>query len=506
MNKQILHIPVDKDYLLKKRVAVYARVSTLKNEQESSYDLQVRELVKSVKSNPMNNLVCVFADKESGKSDNRPAFQKMVELVREGALDLVVTKSIARFSRNFLLTNSYIREFKSFGCEICFDKDGLSTFDDDAEFKLNLLASIAQEESSQVSENTIWSFSKKMSRGINVTNRIYGYSIKRNEYTIIPKQAEVIRMIFSWYIHKVKYREMIDKLHQMKIPSPTGKEYWPQCTLEEIISNEKYVGDMFLRKTLHGKHMKKSDFALAKEKQYYVPNHHKGIVSRSDFDFAQYQRRLRTTYNHDSKALPDNPYNKYFFSKITGRYYSYIVERPKGKYEIPTLKSVTGGIRDSIRVSIVRAGILMAIDHIRKHNDDFLSLGLIDLPVGVSSLAGKLDAQYLGIDDLEVDEQIERYKTIADDLILLARSSKGNKYLKGVISRINHLDESDNIEEIKRIFPSVIIDGTNIDLCISVDQKIYKEIPKHAKKMITLEMPVIYHYRKETLKTSIFIG
>ncbi len=122
MNK-VIAIPVVPGIKKKKRVVIYARVSTLEGKQDSSYQLQVGELTKSILKNPDYELICIYADKESGKTNKRSSLQKMMDLARAGGIDLIVTKSISRFGRNTINVIEAIQELRKIGIEIYFEKE-----------------------------------------------------------------------------------------------------------------------------------------------------------------------------------------------------------------------------------------------------------------------------------------------------------------------------------------------------------------------------------------------
>ncbi len=95
------------------RVGVYARVSTLKDEQETSIVMQSNYYKELIEQNPNQVFVGLFADRESGKNTkDRAGFQQMLDQVRNGAIDRIMTKSIARFARNIIDTLNYVREFR----------------------------------------------------------------------------------------------------------------------------------------------------------------------------------------------------------------------------------------------------------------------------------------------------------------------------------------------------------------------------------------------------------
>ena len=258
MNK-VIAIPVVPGIKKKKRVVIYARVSTLEGKQDSSYQLQVGELTKSILKNPDYELICIYADKESGKTNKRSSLQKMMDLARAGGIDLIVTKSISRFGRNTINVIEAIQELRKIGIEIYFEKENMSTLDPTIDFMLTILAAYAEEESHQISTNTKWSIMKKMKRGGNTTTRLYGYHIEKDVFTIKEDEAKVVSFIFDSYLQGMGYKAMIDILFEKDIKSPKGCERWSQSTLETMLTNEKYSGDSLLQKTLYGKSIKNHD-------------------------------------------------------------------------------------------------------------------------------------------------------------------------------------------------------------------------------------------------------
>lgn len=501
MNERILTFPVERDHTLKKRVAVYARVSTISSEQETSYDLQINELIKLVDSNPSYQLICVFADKESGQSSNRKAFMQLIELVRAGAVNLIITKAISRFGRNLVDVVSLIREFKSCGCEIYFEKENLWTYDAKIELTLNILSAVAEEESRQISSNVAWSFTKKMRVGGNMTNKIYGYSIAGDTYTIIPKQAAIVRQIFDWYIAGVSYVSMIDRLEQMKVASPSGNSKWSHTTLEGVLVNEKYIGDMLLRKFRHGR--PRSSFAAnhkGQVEQFYVKNHHEPIISKAVFDEAQKLRKSQRVYYNREKGSSRTPYTGYFFSKDLSRYFYYVLERPKGRYEIPTLKAVNGRERRMFRFKDIENGAVLAANRLIDNETYLLNRLAEIMPTAIKEKQNMLKILYAELPNLSIQNKLEQYSFISNVLVSLAKLNNLGNYMRGVLKSARKLLNEFSMETLKEIFSSFIIAGYDIYLIINSCDKDQKEIPQSAFEFDSFELPIIHLYKKVILR------
>ena len=181
----------------KRRTCAYARVSTDSESQSDSLENQMTYYEKIIRSNPDYEYVEVFADRGiTGTIDNRPEFQRMLELAREGMIHLIITKSISRFARNTTILLQTVRELKDIGVEVIFEKENISTLSGDGELMLTVLSSFAQEESRSASENVKWSIRRDYQLGktyIN-TNRFLGYEKDENGNLVInEKEAELVR-------------------------------------------------------------------------------------------------------------------------------------------------------------------------------------------------------------------------------------------------------------------------------------------------------------------------
>ena len=108
------------------RVAAYCRVSTLQEQQESSYEAQVNHYREKIQNHPGWKLAGIYADdgKSTTSTKKRLNFQAMIEDCMAGKIDMVLTKSISRFARNTVDALSYVRLLKQHGIEVYFVNDG----------------------------------------------------------------------------------------------------------------------------------------------------------------------------------------------------------------------------------------------------------------------------------------------------------------------------------------------------------------------------------------------
>ena len=115
----------------KTRVAAYCRVSTEVEEQESGDEVQVEHYTSYIKSNPEWEPVEVYADDgiSATNTAKRESFNQMIQDCRDGKIDMILTKSISRFSRNTVDCLKYTRELKGLNIAVFFEKENINTLD-----------------------------------------------------------------------------------------------------------------------------------------------------------------------------------------------------------------------------------------------------------------------------------------------------------------------------------------------------------------------------------------
>jgi DNA invertase Pin-like site-specific DNA recombinase len=230
-------------------VAAYARVSGGKDEMLRSLAAQVSAYSELIQSRPDWDYAGVYADAdETGTRDDRPEFQRLIADCRAGLIDAVITKAVSRFARNTVTLLETVRDLKERGIDVYFEEQNIHTDSADGELMLTILASYAQEESRSVSENCKWRIRHDFKEGKPSNNiRVYGYEYKAGKLTVIPEEAEVVRMIFVDYLSGLGRNAIMKKLTRLGIPTKCGGN-WDESTVAGILTNEKVVGDMCLQK------------------------------------------------------------------------------------------------------------------------------------------------------------------------------------------------------------------------------------------------------------------
>jgi DNA invertase Pin-like site-specific DNA recombinase len=273
----------------RQRVTAYARVSCGKNEMLHSLAAQVSYYSNLIQGKPEWEYVGVYADEaETGTKDSRPEYQRLLTDCRAGQIDLILTKSISRFARNTVALLETVRELKDIGVGVYFEEQNLHSLSGDGELMLTILASYAQEESRSVSENQKWRIRKDFKEGKPSNNiRIYGFDYKDFKLTIIPEEAEVVRMIFADYLSGLGKNAIMKKLIRLGVPTKCGGR-WSESTVGSILGNEKFIGDTCLQKGFITDHLTKQWKLNSGElPKYYIEGSHEAIIDKATFEAVQ---------------------------------------------------------------------------------------------------------------------------------------------------------------------------------------------------------------------------
>lgn len=290
----------------KLRVAAYCRVSTDRDEQESSYEAQVEHYTEFIDRNPEWQLAGIYADDgiSGTNTKKREEFNRMIEDCMASKIDMVITKSISRFARNTLDCLKYIRQLKEKNISVYFEKENINTMDAKGEVLLTIMASLAQQESQSLSQNVKLGLQFRYQAGkVQVNhNRFLGYT-KDDEgnLVIVPEEAEIVLRIYREYLEGASLFQIGQGLEADGIKTAAGSDYWLQSTLKKILTNEKYIGDALLQKTYTVDFLNKKRVANnGIVPQYYVENSHPAIIPREKF------MKVREEMRRAICALPTN--------------------------------------------------------------------------------------------------------------------------------------------------------------------------------------------------------
>ncbi|WP_458863905.1 recombinase family protein [Streptococcus suis] len=306
------------------RVAAYCRVSTELEEQQSSYENQMRYYSDFIQSNPSYELVDIYADEGlSGTSTKkRSEFNRMIEDCKAGKIDRILVKSISRFARNTLDCIRFVRELKELGVGITFEKENIDSLDAKGEVLLTILSSLAQDESRSISENATWGIRKRFERGINRQNttKFMGYDKDEDGNLIInEEQAKVVRRIFRMFLMGQTPESIARRLNNEEVAGWSGKANWYPSSIQKMLHNERYKGDLLLQKTVTVDFLnKKRTENNGHANQYYVEGNHEPIIEPWIWDATQleFERREAFKQTHEIKNYAQNIESNPFSSKV----------------------------------------------------------------------------------------------------------------------------------------------------------------------------------------------
>ena len=273
------------------RVAAYCRVSTRHEEQRHSLEAQIAYYTNFIKRNPNWKFVAVYSDVASGvRTTNRPGYQKLMKDCHKRKADLILVKSLSRFGRAALETIRQVRKLKRMNIGIYIEIGGLNTLNL-SDSMIDQLAALAQAESHFRSENIKFGIHHRMRSGKTVLNhtQFLGYTKGPDGILqIVPEEAEIVRKIFELYIQGNGVRKIKRYLEEHGIKTVTGKSEWSTSTIDRMLSNEKYVGEVRMQKTFT------ADFLTGRREKnmgqldsYLVENAHEPIIDQETFELVQ---------------------------------------------------------------------------------------------------------------------------------------------------------------------------------------------------------------------------
>lgn len=294
---EIVYIPAEKIENKKKlKVSAYCRVSSNSDEQYGSLRSQVRHYENYIDSNPNWINAGVFYERCSGKNiEKREEFKKLIKKCKAGRVDVIIVKSVSRFSRNAMDLIKICRDFKEKEIDIWFESENIKLLGEKSMYVLEILAGIAEEESRCKSQNIKWGIQRGFEKGTSgyAGFDCYGYTKGDEGLEIVESQAEVVRNIFMWKVSGDSLNTISKKLMEQNIKTPTGKDVWSRETINKLIKNEKYCGNILLQKSFvenyfNGKQVKNR----GEMTKNFIRRNHQAIISEELFNLANPKSEL----------------------------------------------------------------------------------------------------------------------------------------------------------------------------------------------------------------------
>ncbi len=271
----------------KLRIAAYCRVSTDSDAQLESLETQKTHYEHYINSRDDWEFAGLYFDEgiTGTKADKRPKLMCLIEDCKAKKVDFVITKSISRFSRNTTDCLDIVRTLLNLNIPVYFEKENINTGSMESELFLSILSSMAEGESTSISENNKWGIKKRFENGTYKLGYVpYGYRWENGEIIVDPEQTVIVKRIFSELLAGKGTDAIAKNLNTENVPTKKGGR-WTSSSIRGILANEKYTGDCIFQKTYTDSNFNrhKNDGQLD---QYYVADHHEAIISHEDFDAA----------------------------------------------------------------------------------------------------------------------------------------------------------------------------------------------------------------------------
>lgn len=316
MTKTITKIDTGEQQLRasKLKVAAYCRVSTSTADQLISLDTQKAHYERYIRSNPEWDFAGIYYDEgiSGTKKKERYGLQSLIQDCELGKIDLVLTKSISRFSRNTTDCLELVRKMIDLGVRIIFEKENIDTGRMESELMLSILSSMAEDESHSISQNMKWGIQKRFQDGIfKVSVPAFGYEKKGGEMVPNPEQAEVVKRIFEDSINGKSTYQVARELNEENVKTQRGGK-WHSTTIGTILRNESYTGDALFQKTYTDDSFIRH-INYGEKNMYLIENHHEAIISKETFELAN--RELERRAAEKGHKVGNGVYrNRYSFS------------------------------------------------------------------------------------------------------------------------------------------------------------------------------------------------
>lgn len=310
MDKKVKEIPATIDWRLKmdRRVGIYCRVSSSRKKQLQSLAAQASGLTRFVAERPYWKLIDIFMDVAPGSVSKRDGYQRMLDAARQGLINLVIVKSSSRLGRDTVEVIQACRELAHFDCDIYF-QNANSYYSEMGPLIAELTAGTDQADNESRSENIRWGIRRGMEDGTStVYDRVcYGYEHDEEGQLVIKEdEATVVRKIFLLYLSGASILKIKRVLEEEGVPAPKGGPTWAKKTIDNILTNNKYIGESIAHTYTVSKQDEIDGFVMTDEKgKRYLAwashNNHPAIIATEAFYKVQQMRtdRSNVVYNPD---------------------------------------------------------------------------------------------------------------------------------------------------------------------------------------------------------------
>ena len=301
---------------VKYNIAGYCRISVDEelDRDNTSIENQKQIIGDYVREKFPGSSLTFFEDRDrSGYTfEQREGYQRMRKGLFSHKFDILVIKDFSRFSRRNGQGLVELENLRDAGVRIISVSDGIDYPNHENEWvQIGLRFFINEMPVTDASKKVRAVVSNRQKDGNWICAAPYGYKINaRQEFEIVPTEAEIVRKIFQLYTDGWGYKRIANYLTDESIPTPRmsererkeaeGKEYrrkvkpeWAIASVQGILENDFYIGTLrqgkYTRPKINGKDVRRDV-----EDQIVIENHHQPIISYRDFRIVEELRRTRS--------------------------------------------------------------------------------------------------------------------------------------------------------------------------------------------------------------------
>ncbi|ETA80727.1 recombinase family protein [Youngiibacter fragilis] len=305
LGKNVQFIPARLQHDIKP-VGIYCRVSSADTAQLESLSIQVSTLTNYVSIIEDWKLVDAYVEVATSKTGaSRKQFDRLIEDCKAGKIKIIVAKSIERMGRDTVEILTAMRAIKDNGARLLLLNNYVDTEYMDDEMLVSIVASLAQADNESRGENIKIGYKYHAAEGTSglYRRKCYGYTHDENgNLQIDETEAEVVRIIFKLYLQGESLGGISKKLKEKGIISSTGKATWHKESINHLLSNEKYIGDVEILKS-----EKSTD-------SYLIQDSHEAIIDKATFRAVQLEKQARSNMKNTAEG-PKRKATKYSSKK-----------------------------------------------------------------------------------------------------------------------------------------------------------------------------------------------
>lgn len=265
-------------------------------------------------------------DRSGYTFEQREGYQRMRRQMLDHKIDILIIKDFSRFSRRNSRGLVELEDLRDYGIRIISIGDGIDFPNDDDWLKIQFQFLINEMPVTDTSKKVKAVVKRRQQDGKWLCAAPYGYIINhRQEFEIVPTEAEIVRTIFRLYQEGWGYKKIANYLTDEGIPTPRmserqrkeaeGKDYkrevksaWAIATVQGILENDFYIGTMrqskYTRKKINGKDVKKDE-----SEHIVIENHHQPIIGYREFATVKALLESRSTSHYRGQKKYDNVYS-----------------------------------------------------------------------------------------------------------------------------------------------------------------------------------------------------